>query len=232
MGLLDDLKQETKSIFAVQWQERLGKKVPESEDLRLGNDAVIIDATVLYADLAESTKLVDKRKPHFAAEIYKSYLHCASKIIRKKGGIITSFDGDRVMGVFFGDIKNTSAVKCALGINHAVNEIINPMIRNQYPNCTYKVTHGVGIDNSKLFVARTGIRGSNDLVWVGRAANYAARLCSLRSLGYSSFITSQVYEKIHKSAKLSSDGRNMWLRTRWAEKNLTIYGSNWFKGIN
>ena len=34
---------------------------------------------------------------------------------------------------------------------------------------------GLGIDTSKLFVARTGIRKSNDLVWVGRAANYAAK---------------------------------------------------------
>lgn len=48
-------------------------------------------------------------KPHFAAEIYKSYLHCASKIIRCENGVITAFDGDRVMGIFIGDLKNTSA---------------------------------------------------------------------------------------------------------------------------
>ena len=34
----------------------------------------------------------------------------------------------------------------------------------------------VGIDTSELFVARTGIRRANDLVWVGRAANHAAKL--------------------------------------------------------
>ena len=70
MGLKDDLQKEVKDIFAIQWQIRDGKKVPETEDLNLGNDAVKIKATVLYADLAESTSLVDNQKPHFAAEIY------------------------------------------------------------------------------------------------------------------------------------------------------------------
>jgi len=38
-----------------------------------------------------------------AAEIYKTYLHCAAKIIRSEGGSITSYDGDRIMGIFIGD---------------------------------------------------------------------------------------------------------------------------------
>jgi len=87
---------------------------------------------VLYADLAESTNLVDAHKAWFAAEVYKSYLHCASKIIRDEGGIITAFDGDRVMAVFIGDLKNTSAARSALKINHAVVNIINPAIKAKF----------------------------------------------------------------------------------------------------
>jgi len=37
----------------------------------------------------------------------------------------------------------------------------------------------VGIDTSALFVARIGVRNDNDLVWVGRAANYAAKLTEI-----------------------------------------------------
>ncbi len=174
MGLKDDLLKEVKDIFAIQWQIRDGKKVPETEDLKLGNDAVKITAAVLYADLAESTFLVDNHKPHFAAEIYKAYLHCASKIIRSENGIITAFDGDRVMGVFIGDTKNTSAARCALKINHAVFKILNPAVKLQYPENPYEIKQSVGVDTCELWVSRTGVRGSNDLVWVGRAANYAA----------------------------------------------------------
>lgn len=38
------------------------------------NDVVKIKSTVLSADLAESIALVDNQIPHFAANIYKSYL--------------------------------------------------------------------------------------------------------------------------------------------------------------
>lgn len=226
MALKEDLQKEVKSIFAISWKEREGQKVPEAEDVGLENDAVKLDATVLYADLAESTNLVDSHKPHFAAEIYKSYLHCASKIIRAEGGIITAFDGDRVMAVFIGDSKNTSAARCALKINHAVIEIINPAIKAQYTDSSYKVSHAVGVDTSSLFIVRTGIRGSNDLVWVGRAANYAAKLCSMRTSVYASFITADVYNILHASIKVTN-GNSMWEKLYWEEKGIYIYRSNW-----
>ena len=181
MALIEDLKREVERIFKSAWTTRAGNVVPESENIKLGNDAVEIDGTVLYADLTASTLLVDTQTPLFAAEIYKTYLLCAAKIITAEGGSITAYDGDRIMAVFIGDSKNSSAAKTALKINYSVEHIINPALRNQYPNSTYKVRQTVGIDTSKLTVARTGIRGSNDLVWVGRAANYAAKLAALSS---------------------------------------------------
>lgn len=51
MSLGEDLRSEIKTILIQEWSERAGQKVPESEDLRLGNDAVKLEGTVLYADL-------------------------------------------------------------------------------------------------------------------------------------------------------------------------------------
>jgi class 3 adenylate cyclase len=228
VALSDDLDKEVKTILATSWQERDGQKVPEADDVLLGNDAVKLRATVLYADLAESTNLVDNHEASFAAEVYKSYLHCASKIIRAKGGVITAFDGDRVMAVFLGKSKNTSAAGCALKINHAVVKIINPAIKAEFPKTQYTLKHSVGVDTSDLFVARTGIRGSNDLVWVGRAANYAAKLCSLRVGNYASYVTVDVFNMMNESAK-SSSGKPMWEATKWVEKGITVYRSNWMR---
>lgn len=101
-------------------------------------------------------------------------MHCSAKIIRSEGGEITSLDGDRIMAVFIGDTKNTSAGRAALKINYARISIINPALVAQYPKSNYEVKHTVAVDSSELFIARTGIRGSNDLVWVGKAANHAA----------------------------------------------------------
>ena len=231
MGLGADLANEVREVFQETWSVRKGQSVPESEDLRLDNDAVTLEGTVLYADLDASTHLVDSYKPAFAAEIYKTYLRCAAKIIRSENGVITSYDGDRIMAVFFGKSKNPSAACSALKINYAVTKIINPILKECYSNTNYVVRQIVGIDTSPLFVARTGIRGSNDLVWVGRAANYAAKLCSL-STNHSSRLTETVYEELNESAKYSNDGQSMWERVTWTDMNqMRIYRSNWWRSI-
>jgi class 3 adenylate cyclase len=228
MSLSDALKEEVLQIFKDKWETRDGTVVPETDDIKLGNEAVKLQATVLYADLVESTKLVDEKKHHFAAEIYKAFLISACKVIRYQGGEITAFDGDRVMAVFIGDSKNTSAMKAALRINYAVIKIVNPMLKEVYPNETYTVKHVVGIDTSEIWVARTGIRGSNDLVWVGRSANYAANLCSLREGNYASWVSKTVYDNSHKSVKYSEKEEPMWEERLWKEYNIKVYRSSWW----
>ena len=226
MGLGDDLNSEVIKILQENWSERTGQVVPASDDLQLGNDAVTLKGTVLYADLDDSTRLVDTKNPRFAAEIYKCYLVCAARIIRSERGEITAYDGDRIMAVFIGNSKNSSAARTALKINFAVQKIINPAIQSQYPDAGYSVKHVVGIDTSDLFVARTGIRGANDLVWVGRSANYAAKL-SARS-GPPTQITSEVYDKLNKNSKFGQNEQNMWTQTTAPEiGDKKIYTSSW-----
>lgn len=229
MGLKDDLEAEVATIFRSSWTERDGETVPEAEDLKLGNDAVKLKATVLYADLADSTALVDGHIRTFSAEIYKTFIHCAAKIIRDEGGAITAYDGDRIMAVFIGATKNTPAVRAAMKINWAMVNIIRPALKKQYSDTAYIPKHVVGIDTSDLFTARTGVRGANDLVWVGRAANYAAKLASLPE-SYATYITADVYNNMNDVAKKSANGKgeHMWKVLTWNNfNNSTIYGSTW-----
>ena len=224
MGLSSDLQKSVKDVFANQWRTREGVVIPDDTSVALSNDGVIITGTVLYADLSESTALVDSHSHEFAAEIYKSYLHCAAKILRSADGTITAYDGDRVMAVFIGDHKNTSAAKAALCINWAVSHVINPAIEKQYGQNAYKVRQVVGIDTGKLLVAKTGIRNANDLVGVGTPANHAAKLCALNN--YDTLITEDVYKRLHDSARFAGT-ENMWTRMSWTEMGRVVYGSNY-----
>jgi class 3 adenylate cyclase len=228
MGLKADLESQVAKIFGDQWNHPDGQKVPEPTDLKLdSNDARVLDATVLYADMASSTDLVDSRKAHFAAEVYKAYLRCAAKIIQNRGGTITAYDGDRVMGVFIGDGKCSAAARAALELNWAVTNIVNVKLKAQYPQETYTLKHVVGIDTSQLWVARTGVRADNDLVWVGRAANYGAKLCALNGK-HSTYITDDVFRKLNDGSKYSN-GTLMWDKLTWtARNNATIYGSTYW----
>src|SRR2546430_1031806 len=150
MALRDEITDRAKSIFGDQWSTRKGNVVPDAEDMGLGNEAVLLEGTVLYADLSGSTKMVDRFKAAFSAEIYKAYLYSTARVIRSEGGEIVAYDGDRVMAVFIGNTKNTSAARCGLKINWAVKDVVTPLMKNQYPKTTFSIQHVVGIDTGPL----------------------------------------------------------------------------------
>jgi class 3 adenylate cyclase len=233
MGLLYDLRTEVGSILSKSWEERDGQVVPDPPSLKLGNDAVNLQATVLYADINGSTKLVDKHPPHFAAEVYKSYMICTARIIKDAGGVVTAYDGDRIMGIFIGKLKNTTAAKTALKINWAVRNIVNSGIQAQYGINAYQIDHVIGVDTSEIMAARIGVRNDNDIVWVGRAANYAAKLTALNT-GHSIYMTGSVFDAMHESAKTGgAPPRPMWERAQWtAMNNMIVHRSNWTWAIH
>lgn len=231
MALSDDISGEVDAIFKGQWTTRTGYVVPAPKDVGLtSNDGVEFDSVaVLYADLSASTQMVDQKKPKFSAEVYRAFLAAAARVIRAETGDITAYDGDRVMAVFLGDDKETRAARCALKINYAVKKIVTPALQRHWQGSTYEVGHVVGVDVSPMLVARTGVRGGNDLVWVGRAANYAAKLSAISDGNYSSWITDRVFDAMADSAKFGGDPRqNMWEERSWTNMNkLRIYRSHW-----
>lgn len=228
MALFDDLTTEVGAIFRSQWDFRNGYVIPETKDIATTNEGVRIEAAVLYADLSDSTPLVDSYDDWLAAEIYKAFLRCSAKIIRSEGGEIRSYDGDRVMGLFRGDDKERRAARTALKINHAVKVVVRPAFEKQYPETSIEINHCVGVDVSSVMAVRAGIRGSNDLAWIGRAANHAAKLTSLPHT-HPSRITAAVYDRLSNAELLGGpEKKPMWEKRLWTPmNNAEIYRSNW-----
>jgi adenylate cyclase len=227
----DQLEADVGQIARESWSVTDGRVVPETEDLGLGNIGVNLEATMLYADLADSTQLAMLNQ-RITAEVYKAFLLCCSRIIRYRDGQIRSFDGDRVMGVFIGDSKNSNAAKAALHINWALTQVIVPAFAfyHVFKDGTFKLKHTVGIDTGSVLVARAGIRDNNDLVWVGRAPNIAAKLSGIREEGFSSYLTKSVFDKVNQDARIGSDGREIWENRTWSSgppECKSVYRSNW-----
>lgn len=192
MSLSSELRFAVQGFLSERWETQEARDIPEPEKLRLGTHAKTLeDAVVLYADMADSTALVDNYPPEIVTRLYKAYLHCAAKLVRLHDGVIVSYDGDRIMAIYSGENSNSKAVKTALMLNFAVSKIINE-------RSGIKIKHVVGIDRSNLFASRIGIRNDNDIVWVGRAANYAAKLSSLGNR-YQTYVTDSVYRKMSHS---------------------------------
>ena len=215
MTLRNDLNSEVRQILRERWRINPSRGAPNSNDLDLNNHGATINATVLYADLDESTKLVDQQKDVFAAQMYKTYLVCAARIISSEQGTITAYDGDRIMAVYTGRRTAERAVRTALKIGYAVKEIINPAIRELNPDTRFVMKQSCGVDTSKLLVTRTGPRSANDLVWVGRAANHAAKLSSREAPA--THITAAVYGQLPQNLKVGNTGQPVWTQTKAPE---------------
>lgn len=229
MALKDDVIEGIDGVLAPAWNRRNGQVVPETEKINLTDGAVDLDATYLYADMADSTGLAQGYKDWAAAKVIRCYLNAASRIIRAKGGHIRSFDGDRVMGIFIGEGKNSDAAKAALHISWAVTKIINPALQAKWKDFSWTMGHGVGIDTGTAMLVRGGVHGQNDIVSVGKAPNVAAKLSEVRG-GKTINISEAVYTCLNESAKFSK-GQNMWTqqgKTEFGGKWVTYYGSSWW----
>ncbi|MEV5242937.1 hypothetical protein AB0K89_28070 [Streptomyces cinnamoneus] len=234
MGLADDISAAVTSVVCSDWDIRKGTVVPATEDVKLSNGAVEVDAVYLYADLADSTGLARDFTRTTAAKVIRAYLDATCRVIKARGGQIRSFDGDRVMAVFMGDYKNSSAAKCGLQIHHVVDKIVRPKVEANLPSIMskgFEIKHCVGIDSGTALIVRGGVRGDNDLVSIGRAPNVAAKLSDIRNGSYRTYITEPVFKKLSDEVKYSApDKKLMWEGPRTREvggEEITVYRSSW-----
>lgn len=204
-------------IFGAAWNITDGIVVPKTDDIVLKNGGKNVDATYLYADLAESSKLAQTLYKETVGKIIRAYINTASRILRQYGGEIRSFDGDRVMAIFMGEEKNRKAVRAALGINWAVQEVIRPAIKTAWSDGEKfsHIEHGIGIDTGDALIVRGGVRDNNDLISVGAAPNIAAKLSEIRGT-HAIHITDRVFDDLDDQLLTYNDGRN----TIWQK----IYG--------
>lgn len=231
MGLKDDLTNAVDGIFGNSFEERDGQKVPLSEDVALSNGAVKLDAAFLYADLAGSGLIAKVCPWDTTAKIIRAYLDCAVRIVRANDGEIRSFDGDRVMGVFIGNSKRSNAVRAALKIQWATENLIQKKATEKFAsvkNNDVKIRQACGIDVGVTRAVRAGIRNNNDLIWIGRPPSFAAKLSDNREYPYCTFISDDVYKSLADDARYSK-GVNMWeARAQlFAGMKETVYRSNY-----
>lgn len=233
MTWIDDLAEETEELLSTDWNTRDGYVVPESSDVALANGAVKIDAAFLYADLVGSSQLAKMCPWETTAKVLRAYLGCSTRLIRAYGGEIRSFDGDRVMAIFKGESKETDAVSCAREIFWTVEKLIDPMARKKFKSVRENnvvIRNCIGVDTGQAVAVRAGIRGSEDLIWIGRPPNWAAKLSDLREYPYSVVVSSLVYSRLPISSKVDG-GSNIWQKcTRdYAGEDLTAYRTNYLK---
>ncbi|MBB3676224.1 adenylate/guanylate cyclase domain-containing protein [Modestobacter versicolor] len=241
MGMDDELLITIVGQLGQKYTVRTGRAVPTDETIT-SSQAMELDATYLYADLADSSGLAQKVDPLDAARVMRAYVNIAVKIIRRGDGHIRSFDGDRVMGIFVGDNKETRAGRAALALNHYVN-VMSAWVPDKLPSVKaagWQLKHGVGIDTGKALIIRAGIRNNADIVSIGRAPNVAAKLSDIRD-GHALHATEEAYTPMNWDVSyLEALGSNGPYTEMWPHREtitvggrkINVRGSSWRWGYS
>ena len=233
MTWIETLRDATDKVFDTAWDVRSGTVIPDTSTVALKDGAVKVDATFLYGDLAGSSTLAKMCPWTTTAKVIRAYLDCSTRLIRAWGGEIRSFDGDRVMGVFMGDSKNTNATNCAREIDYTVEKIIGPKATSAFKSIKdndIKIRHAVGIDTGDARAVRAGIRNSNDLIWIGRPPSLAAKLSDIRAYPYAVYISKECYNRLGTAGKIVH-GTNIWeaVTHSYAGEQITVYRTKYMK---
>jgi adenylate cyclase len=225
----DQLAEAADDLMSGDFTSRDGRVVPDSNSVSK-TEAVRLDGCFLYADLAGSSKLAEACPWSTTAKIIRAYLEIATRLIRVWQGEVRSFDGDRVMGVFAGDGKTTSAVNCAREIDWCVQHILNPKAKAKFKSITdnnISIRHCVGVAVGEARAVRAGIRDNNDLIWIGRAPSFAAKLSDVRAYPYEVYISMQTYNQMSADLRneLISPGVSIWQKVsfQFAGADFNVY---------
>jgi len=225
MALLEDLNNKISSFIEEPYEVKATTIVPATDysKLNFGNTGLTCDFAFLYVDIRKSSELHDTYGHKTAAKIYQCFHEINVRVIAANDGRIRAFDGDRIMGVFAGDRKNSEAVRAAMQIQWSVRHILNPKLSKP-------IKCGAGIDYGITLVTKVGKGGNadnNDLVWVGKASNHASHLAN--EADDSIIISQDSHSKLAEDARLSS-GTSMWTQVVLTLKNgnkVTCYQSRY-----
>jgi class 3 adenylate cyclase len=222
-----DLIDKLEDCFDTPYDVRLGRKTPHADRLSMKDGGVIYDGTVLYADIVGSTVLGGRFGYDGAAKIIQGFLLGASRLVTEWDGDVTAYDGDRVMAVFGGDDQEQNAVACAFSLAYLVRRALNPMINRRFskPAIARHLRCCCGIDTGEMLAVKIGLRGNTDLLWSGRPANFAAKLCAQRQPTHSTVITGRVFQRLADDLKRSGDA-SFWKRFKCDGIDMVVFGSD------
>ncbi len=144
--------------------------VPGSEMLR--------EATILFADMRNSTAYAEVYHPSDTLEFLNTYLSVVSEAILREEGSLVQLVGDMVMGAFNipGEQSDHAirAVRAAIAIQNSLADF-NEKADSQHP----AVSFGVGVSTGSVVSGYLGIQQRFRYAVVGDATNVAFHLSSL-----------------------------------------------------
>jgi class 3 adenylate cyclase/predicted ATPase len=133
--------------------------------------------TVMFCDLADSTRLSRQLDPEDLREVIRAYQATAAEVMQQYAGHIAQYLGDGLL-IYFGfpvahEDDAQRALHAGLGIVEALTTTLNPRLEHEYG---VQLTVRLGVHTGPVVVGEMGGGGRHENLATGETVNIAARL--------------------------------------------------------
>lgn len=135
----------------------------------------------VYVDLASSTKINIQEKKDLAAHIFDSYIKAVTKIFTEYQSKYIDIQGDGGFALFDGENSINRALVAAVTIKTLLSrqaQYFSEFVNSKLNNTNLSVR--IGIHKGNILAKKSGIRGENEIIWLGDAVSVASKICNLK----------------------------------------------------
>lgn len=161
-------------------QSTTHRKVSAGERLRL---------TIFFSDMRGFTAMTENRPPEETVKLLNSCLSLQADKVKKFHGDVDKFVGDCVVALFDGEDMELHAIRCAVEIHKALEEL------NTANPAAPPIHVGIGIVTGEVILGSIGSADRRDFTVIGSNVNLCSRLCS-RAGPRQTLIAESTYQRV------------------------------------
>lgn len=152
--------------------------IPDRSLLTFDN-GFYVNAAALFVDMRGSNALNEKHKRPTLAKIYRSYISELVAVLKGNSKVDEiCIEGDCVWGIFNTPYKHD--IDEVFGTGARASSLVD-ILNYKYAKKGYsEIQVGIGMSYGTTLLIKAGYKGSgiNEVVWLGKLVNEAAKLCS------------------------------------------------------
>lgn len=158
------------------------KEIPSNFKLENDEWAQVDDVVCVYFDLSSSTNILRDYGDEISVKIFDSYIKSATRIFKNFECSYLDIQGDGGFALFSGDKHIQRAMVSAITLKTLLSKSYSGNLNDLVKKIKSKInlSSRIGVHIGKILAKKSGIRGENEILWLGGLVSVASKICGLK----------------------------------------------------